>query len=119
MIPSPSAVKAAIVVDHVMISTSRDVLAGPVLVGFREELLPMADIVTPNIKEASLLLGNMPLKSISDMSTAAKLIHYLGPRNVLVKGGDLPNSSDAIDVFFDGIGESCPQLVSVSPLDHA
>ncbi|XP_061337193.1 thiamine biosynthetic bifunctional enzyme TH1, chloroplastic isoform X1 [Gastrolobium bilobum] len=114
MLPSLSAVKVlcqslrkfpikALVVDPVMISTSRDVLAGPsVLAGFREELLPMADIVTPNIKEASLLLGDMPLKSISDMRTAAKLIHDLGPRNVLVKGGDLPNSSDAIDVFFDG-----------------
>ncbi|XP_027336561.1 thiamine biosynthetic bifunctional enzyme TH1, chloroplastic [Abrus precatorius] len=93
----------ALVVDPVMISTSGDVLAGPsVLAGFREELLPMADIVTPNIKEASVLLGDVPLKSVSDMRTAAKLIHDLGPRNVLVKGGDLPNSLDAVDVFFDG-----------------
>lgn len=93
----------ALVVDPVMISTSGDILAGPsVLTGFQEELLPMADIVTPNVKEASVLLGNVPLKSVSDMRTAAKLIHDLGPRNVLVKGGDLPNSLDAIDVFFDG-----------------
>ncbi|KAK7328297.1 hypothetical protein VNO77_22400 [Canavalia gladiata] len=93
----------ALVVDPVMISTSGDVLSGPsVLTGFREELLPMADIVTPNIKEASVLIGDVPLKSVSDMRTAAKLIHDLGPRNVLVKGGDLPNSSEAIDVFFDG-----------------
>ncbi|KAG4980910.1 hypothetical protein JHK82_034156 [Glycine max] len=94
---------AALVVDPVMISTSGDVLVGPsVLAGFLEELLPMTDIVTPNIKEASVLLGGVPLKSVSDMRTAAKLIHDLGPRNVLVKGGDLPNSLDAIDVFFDG-----------------
>lgn len=93
----------ALVVDPVMISTSGDVLAGPsVLNGFREELLPMADIVTPNIKEASVLIGDVPLKSVSDMRAAAKLIHDLGPRNVLVKGGDLPNSVDAIDVFFNG-----------------
>lgn len=93
----------ALVVDPVMISTSGDILAGPsVLTGFQEELLPMADIVTPNVKEASVLLGNVPLKSVSDMRTAAKLIHDLGPRNVLVKGGDLHNSLDAIDVFFDG-----------------
>ncbi|RZB97643.1 Thiamine biosynthetic bifunctional enzyme TH1, chloroplastic isoform C [Glycine soja] len=93
----------ALVVDPVMISTSGDVLVGPsVLAGFLEELLPMTDIVTPNIKEASVLLGGVPLKSVSDMRTAAKLIHDLGPRNVLVKGGDLPNSLDAIDVFFDG-----------------
>ncbi|KAK7302334.1 hypothetical protein RJT34_13221 [Clitoria ternatea] len=93
----------ALVVDPVMISTSGDVLAGSsVLAGFREELLPMADIVTPNLKEASVLLGDVPLKSVSDMRAAAKLIHDLGPRNVLVKGGDLPNSLDAIDVFFNG-----------------
>ncbi|XP_073225111.1 thiamine biosynthetic bifunctional enzyme TH1, chloroplastic isoform X2 [Cicer arietinum] len=94
---------AALVVDPVMISTSGDILAGPsVLAGFREELLPMADIVTPNIKEASVLLGDVPMNSVSDMRAAAKLIHDLGPRSVLVKGGDLPNSSDAIDIFFDG-----------------
>ncbi|XP_045817881.1 thiamine biosynthetic bifunctional enzyme TH1, chloroplastic-like [Trifolium pratense] len=93
----------ALVVDPVMISTSGDILAGPsVLAGFREELLPMADIVTPNIKEASVLLGDVPMKSVSDMRTAAKLIHDLGPRTVLVKGGDLPNSPDAIDIFYDG-----------------
>ncbi|BAT86758.1 hypothetical protein LR48_Vigan09g273400 [Vigna angularis] len=93
----------ALVVDPVMKSSSGDVLAGSsVLTGFLEELLPMTDIVTPNIKEASVLLGNVPLKSVSDMRTAAKLIHDMGPRNVLVKGGDLPNSLDSVDVFFDG-----------------
>ncbi|KAJ1419985.1 Thiamine phosphate synthase/TenI [Sesbania bispinosa] len=114
MLPSLSIVKVlcqslrkypvkALVVDPVMISTSGDVLSGPsVLAGFREELFPMADIVTPNTREASVLLGDMPLKSVSDMRTAAKLIHDLGPRNVLVKGGDLPNSLDATDIFFDG-----------------
>lgn len=43
----------------------------------------MADIVTPNIKEASLLLGDVPMKSVSDMRAAAKFIHDLGPRFVL------------------------------------
>lgn len=44
----------------------------------------MADIVTPNLKEASVLLGDVPLKSVSDMRAAAKLIHDLGPRLVAV-----------------------------------
>uniref|UniRef100_A0A2P2L2H9 thiamine phosphate synthase n=1 Tax=Rhizophora mucronata TaxID=61149 RepID=A0A2P2L2H9_RHIMU len=68
----------------------------------REELLPMADIVTPNIKEASAFLGGMQLETVDDMHSAAKQLHSMGPRNVLVKGGDLPNSSHAVDVFFDG-----------------
>lgn len=45
----------------------------------------MTDIVTPNIKEASVLLGDVPLKSVSDMRTAAKLIHDMGPRFVSFK----------------------------------
>ncbi|KAI3412598.1 Thiamine-phosphate pyrophosphorylase [Psidium guajava] len=93
----------ALVVDPVMVSTSGDVLAGPsVLAVFREELLPIADIVTPNLKEASALLGGVQLETIADMHSAAKLLHQMGPRHVLVKGGDLPGSCDAVDVFFDG-----------------
>ena len=48
----------------------------------REELLPMADIVTPNIKEASALLGGIRLETVADMRTAAELLHALGPRLV-------------------------------------
>lgn len=93
----------ALVVDPVMVSTSGDVLAGPsILSTFREELLPMANIVTPNIKEASALLGGIRLETVADMRNAAELLHALGPRNVLVKGGDLPDSLDAVDIFFNG-----------------
>ncbi|KAK9929176.1 hypothetical protein M0R45_026282 [Rubus argutus] len=93
----------ALVIDPVMVSTSGDVLAGPsIIAGFREELLPIADIVTPNLKEASALLDGLRIKTISDMRSAAKLLHDMGPRNVLVKGGDLPDSLDAVDIFFDG-----------------
>lgn len=95
--------EAALVVDPVMVSTSGDVLAGPsIITGLRENLLPMADIVTPNVKEASALLGGMQVVTVADMCSAAKLLHNLGPRTVLVKGGDLPDSSDAVDIFFDG-----------------
>ncbi|XP_052192267.1 thiamine biosynthetic bifunctional enzyme TH1, chloroplastic isoform X2 [Diospyros lotus] len=93
----------ALVVDPVMVSTSGDVLAGPsVYADFREVLLPMADIVTPNLKEASVLLGGFQLETVDDMCSAAKSIHDMGPRNVLVKGGDLAASLDAVDIFFDG-----------------
>ncbi|XP_028099998.1 thiamine biosynthetic bifunctional enzyme BTH1, chloroplastic-like [Camellia sinensis] len=62
----------------------------------------MADIVTPNLKEASALLGGVQLETVSDIRSAAKSIHDMGPRNVLVKGGDLASSLDAVDIFFDG-----------------
>ncbi|WOL02374.1 putative thiamine biosynthetic bifunctional enzyme, chloroplastic [Canna indica] len=93
----------ALVVDPVLVSTSGDMLAGPsTLSGYRDELFAMADIVTPNLKEASAILGGVSLRTVADMRSAAKSIHDLGPRNVLVKGGDLKGSSDATDIFFDG-----------------
>ncbi|XVE66928.1 hypothetical protein DITRI_Ditri08aG0119300 [Diplodiscus trichospermus] len=93
----------ALVVDPVMVSTSGDVLAGPsILSVFREEFLPMADIITPNLKEASALLDSKQLETVDDMRTAARLLHNMGPKNVLVKGGDLPGSSDAVDILYNG-----------------
>ncbi|KAI8001197.1 hypothetical protein LOK49_LG09G02503 [Camellia lanceoleosa] len=67
-----------------------------------EYLFPMAHIVTPNLKEASALLGGVQLETVDNMRSAAKSIHDMGPRNVLVKGGDLASSLDAVDIFFDG-----------------
>ncbi|KAE8690624.1 Thiamine biosynthetic bifunctional enzyme BTH1 [Hibiscus syriacus] len=63
----------------------------------------MADIITPNLKEAAALLNGMLLETLDDMRTAARLLHNMGPKNVLVKGGDLPDSSDAIDILYDGL----------------
>ncbi|CAE5958293.1 unnamed protein product [Arabidopsis arenosa] len=93
----------ALVVDPVMVSTSGHVLAGSSILSiFRERLLPIADIITPNVKEASALLGGVRIETVSDMRSAAKSLHEMGPRFVLVKGGDLPDSSDSVDVYFDG-----------------
>nr|XP_051185555.1 probable thiamine biosynthetic bifunctional enzyme, chloroplastic isoform X1 [Lolium perenne] len=93
----------ALVVDPVMVSTSGDSLSDPsTLTNYRDELFAMADIVTPNVKEASKLLGGVSLHTVSDMRDAAASIYKFGPRCVLVKGGDMPDSSEAIDVFYDG-----------------
>lgn len=51
----------------------------------REDLLPVADIVTPNLKEAAALLGGVQLATVDDMRSAAKAIHDMGPRLVLGK----------------------------------
>lgn len=94
----------ALVVDPVLVATSGDELAGPaVLDVLREELLPMADLVTPNLPEASALIGGENVVNISDMCEAAQAIHALGPRNVLVKGGHLPGTGGMVDVLYDGV----------------
>lgn len=48
----------------------------------RDELFSMADIVTPNLKEASKLLGDVSLHTISDMRNAAESIYKFGPKYV-------------------------------------
>ena len=95
-----------VVIDPVMISKSGYHLLQPeaeqVLV---TELLPLATVVTPNIPEAEAILRRN-IVELADMEKAARDIHALGPRNVLLKGGH--RSEDATDVFFDG--QVCTRL---------
>ncbi len=65
----------------------------------RDQLLPRAALLTPNIPEAESLAG-IPIHSLDDVRRAARLILDMGPRAVLVKGGHLPG--DAVDVLWDG-----------------
>jgi hydroxymethylpyrimidine/phosphomethylpyrimidine kinase len=80
---------AQVVLDPVMIATSGarliDDAAVDVLV---RELFPLAEVVTPNLDEASLLVGQ-PLRTEADMEAAARQLLERGARAVLVKGGHL------------------------------
>jgi len=89
-----------LVVDPVMAATSGDPLleAGAVR-AVTTFLLPLALVVTPNLPEAETLAG-MPVSSRADMEEAARRIHKLGPRYVLVKGGHL--KGDAVDLLYNG-----------------
>jgi hydroxymethylpyrimidine/phosphomethylpyrimidine kinase len=62
-------------------------------------LLPLADVVTPNLHEAAAL-ADIPVATEADMEEAARRIGALGPRNVLVKGGHLKEA--ATDILWDG-----------------
>ena len=64
-----------------------------------EEIMPLAEVITPNIPEAEVLAGH-PIKTKDDMRKAAKVIHDQGAKNVLVKGGH--REEDADDILFDG-----------------
>lgn len=68
----------------------------------REQILPLATVITPNHFEARTLSGMDAIESVDDLIEAATRIHALGVQNVVVKGGiDLPGP-DAVDVLFDG-----------------
>lgn len=65
------------------------------------EIIPLADILTPNIPEAEEITG-MSIHNDSDMREAARLIHKMGCRAVLIKGGHSHNTNEARDILFDG-----------------
>ena len=61
------------------------------------ELIPIADVITPNIPEA-MVLSNIEIKDSNDMEKAIKIISKLGSKTVLLKGGHSIN--DANDLFY-------------------
>ena len=67
-------------------------------------MLPLATLATPNLDEAAVLTGR-DLKSPEDLRWAAKKIHAQFGCAALIKGGHLPKSKEAVDIFFDGENE--------------
>lgn len=95
-----------LVIDPVMISKSGFSLLKPeskkTLI---QNLLPLADLITPNIPEAEEILKEIGssiinIKTKEDMCEACKELIKLGCKNVLLKGGHL--DGEAIDVLFNG-----------------
>ncbi|MCS7066831.1 MAG: bifunctional hydroxymethylpyrimidine kinase/phosphomethylpyrimidine kinase, partial [Fimbriimonadales bacterium] len=89
-----------LVVDPVMVAKSGDrLLREDAVDALCRELLPLALVVTPNLGEASVLAG-FPVQDKPAMQAAARAIHALGARWVVVKGGHLPDCAD--DLLYDG-----------------
>jgi hydroxymethylpyrimidine/phosphomethylpyrimidine kinase len=79
-----------VVLDPVMVATSGAVLIdNPAIAVLVHELFPRALVVTPNLDEASLLVGRQ-LTTERDMQAAAQELLAKGARTVLLKGGHLP-----------------------------
>lgn len=90
-----------VVVDPVMVAKSGDpLLDTDAVMVLRVELLPLALVVTPNLPEAEVLAA-MTIASPRDVQEAARRIHGLGPRAVVIKGGH-GTGADLVDVLFDG-----------------
>ena len=104
-----------LVVDPVMVSKSGHHLLSPAAVAaLRREILPLAEIITPNLPEAEVLLNCPPIRTLADMRLAARALHALGPRIVVLKGGHL-DGAESIDVIDDGTKQielSSPRIVT-------
>ena len=101
---------ANLVVDPVMVTASGDVLLEPAaILMMRDVMLPLATLVTPNLREASILTGR-EISNRDGMREAAQALVALGARAALVKGGsaaaiaraDDVQDQDATDVLYDG-----------------
>lgn len=93
-----------VVVDPVMVCKGEDEVLFPEhTVAYRESLLPLATVTTPNLFEASQLAGMQTITTIEQMKKAAEKIHQLGVQYVIIKGGSkLHGTEKAIDLVFDG-----------------
>lgn len=90
-----------LVIDPVMLSTSGTrLLDRPGVDLLKTRLMPLATLITPNLAEAAELTG-LKVRDVAGMERAARRLHELGARNVLVKGGHL--QAECTDVFFDGL----------------
>lgn len=87
-----------IVIDPVMVATSgAKLLADDSIEALKDKLLPLADLLTPNIPEAEIL-SDIKIESIDDMIRAAKIISDKFECATLIKGGH--NLNDANDYLY-------------------
>jgi hydroxymethylpyrimidine/phosphomethylpyrimidine kinase len=93
-----------VVLDPVMVATSGDPLLDEDAVdSLRAKLVPLATLITPNLKEAALLLGEPEDRREKWMEGRAQRLLDLGARAVLLKGGD-SDGDTALDILVDGSG---------------
>lgn len=94
-----------VVVDPVMVAKSGDRLIDDAAVAaLRDRLLPQATLVTPNLPEAAVLLGDdEPAHDRESMPAIAERLHRQCGAAVLLKGGHL-EADDSPDLLFDGKG---------------
>ncbi|HIF9257958.1 TPA: bifunctional hydroxymethylpyrimidine kinase/phosphomethylpyrimidine kinase [Photobacterium damselae] len=89
-----------LVVDPVMIATSGDLLLEHNAIStLKEQLLPLADVITPNLPEAAALLDCAQPKTEEDMEAMIEQLRQLGAHSVLLKGGHLGNTTNSTDLL--------------------
>jgi len=98
-----------IVLDPVMVAQSGDkLLQDAAITALKDHLLPLATVLTPNLPEAAVLLGQ-EVKGLDDMQAAAKNLAAFGSRSVLLKGGHA-QGDDSSDVLYIAEDDLCVVL---------
>ena len=93
---------APLVVDPVLVSGHGDaLLAADALELVRQDLLPLATVVTPNVPEAAALV-HMEIADRHDMEAAAEILSGFGPQVVVITGGHLHDNEQSPDLVFTG-----------------
>jgi hydroxymethylpyrimidine/phosphomethylpyrimidine kinase len=97
------AAERPVVLDPVLAASGGErLLAEDGLAVLRAELLPLADVLTPNLAEAAALLGLAEGEVLSAPETAVRALRDLGPRAVVLKGGHAGGAYSE-DLYFDGV----------------
>ena len=85
-----------VVLDPVIKSSSgADLLSREGVQILKEKFLPLAEVITPNIDEAAALTG-LPVRNQEEMKAAARQLHRMGARNVIITGGHLDPPTDLL-----------------------
>jgi len=96
-----------LVVDPVMVSSSGDRLLAPdAVAAYRDALIPVARVVTPNRREAEVLVGR-EVGTMAEMEAVAVELQALGAEMAVVKGGHPPtdlSAAGAVDVIATSVG---------------
>jgi len=94
-----------IVLDPVMVAKGGDrLLAEEAVAALKHKLLPIADVITPNLPEAADLLGEKEATSQEEMVSQANQLQALGAKNIVLKGGHL-NAEQSPDYILSQSGE--------------
>ena len=85
-----------IILDPVLKSSSGrellDAAGSRLLIG---QLIPLSDVITPNVYEAAILTG-LKVKEAEEMKAAAAKLHEMGAKAVVITGGDLEKAIDLL-----------------------
>lgn len=91
-----------LVVDPVMVATSGDpLLAQSAVATLKEQLLPLADLVTPNLPESAALVGGEMPQNEQQMAEMVESLRALGAKAVLLKGGHLDEVENSSDLLIE------------------